>query len=157
MADEDTPTPRTPATAAGRSRPRRLARVVPIATYRLQLRPEFGFSAAADISRYLARLGVSHLYSSPSLQAAPGSQHGYDVVDPRRVNEELGGARAHRRFSSRLADAGLGQVLDIVPNHMSISGPENPWWWDVLENGPSSLTRCNGAFAAPGRPACSSA
>jgi (1->4)-alpha-D-glucan 1-alpha-D-glucosylmutase len=117
---------------------RRLARVVPSSTYRLQLRPAFGFAAAADVSGYLARLGVSHVYSSPYLQAAPGSEHGYDVVDPRKVNEELGGARAHRRMSKRLAEAGLGQVLDIVPNHMAISGPENPWWWDVLENGPSS-------------------
>ncbi|MEX1343706.1 MAG: malto-oligosyltrehalose synthase [Candidatus Limnocylindrales bacterium] len=117
---------------------RRLTRVVPSSTYRLQLRPAFGFSAAADVGRYLARLGVSHVYSSPYLQAAPGSEHGYDVVDPRRVNEELGGARAHRRMSNRLAEVGLGQVLDIVPNHMAISGPENPWWWDVLENGPSS-------------------
>ena len=117
---------------------RRLARVIPSSTYRLQLRPSFGFAAASDVSRYLARLGVSHVYSSPYLQAAPGSEHGYDVVDPKRINEDLGGARAHRRMSNRLAEAGLGQVLDIVPNHMAISGPENPWWWDVLENGPSS-------------------
>jgi (1->4)-alpha-D-glucan 1-alpha-D-glucosylmutase len=119
-------------------RGRRLARVEPAATYRLQLRPSFGFSAAADVGRYLVRLGVSHVYSSPYLQAAPGSEHGYDVVDPRRVNQELGGARGHRRLSRRLSEVGLGQVLDIVPNHMAISGPENPWWWDVLENGPSS-------------------
>ncbi len=117
---------------------RRLARVVPSSTYRLQLRPDFGFSAAADVSSYLVRLGVSHLYSSPYLQAAPGSQHGYDVVDPHRVNEELGGTRGHRGLSRKLSEVGLGQVLDIVPNHMAISGPENPWWWDVLENGPSS-------------------
>ena len=117
---------------------RRLARVVPSSTYRLQLRPDFGFSAAADVGSYLVRLGVSHLYSSPYLQAAPGSQHGYDVVDPHRVNEELGGTRGHRGLSRKLSEVGLGQVLDIVPNHMAISGPENPWWWDVLENGPSS-------------------
>ncbi len=117
---------------------RRLARVIPSSTYRLQLRPDFGFAAAADVSSYLVRLGVTHLYSSPYLQAAPGSQHGYDVVDPRRVNKELGGTRGHRRLSRRLSEVGLGQVLDIVPNHMAISGPENPWWWDVLENGPSS-------------------
>ena len=117
---------------------RRPARVIPSSTYRLQLRPSFGFADAAAVSAYLARLGVSHAYLSPYLQAAPGSEHGYDVVDPRRVNEDLGGARAHRRMSRRLAEVGLGQVLDIVPNHMAISGPENPWWWDVLENGPSS-------------------
>ncbi len=117
---------------------RRPARVIPSSTYRLQLRPEFGFAAAAGVSRYLARLGVSHVYSSPYLQAAPGSQHGYDVVDPRRVNEELGGSPGHRRLSRVLGGLGLGQVLDVVPNHLAISGPENPWWWDVLENGQSS-------------------
>ncbi len=123
---------------ASRPRHRRPGRVVPSATYRLQLRAEFGFRAAADVAAYLSRLGVSHLYASPYLQAAPGSQHGYDVVDPRRVNEELGGSVGHRRLSSTLGRLGLGQVLDIVPNHLAISGPENPWWWDVLENGQSS-------------------
>jgi (1->4)-alpha-D-glucan 1-alpha-D-glucosylmutase len=116
----------------------RPARVIPSSTYRLQLRPDFGFAAAAGLTSYLARLGVSHLYASPSLQAAPGSPHGYDVVDPRRVNAELGGERGHRRLSEALEQHGLGQVLDIVPNHLAISGPENPWWWDLLENGPSS-------------------
>jgi (1->4)-alpha-D-glucan 1-alpha-D-glucosylmutase len=112
--------------------------VVPRATYRLQLRPGFGFDDAAAIAPYLQRLGVSHVYSSPYLQAAPGSTHGYDVVDPRRVNRELGGEEGHRRYCEALDRSGLGQVLDIVPNHMAISGPENPWWLDVLENGPSS-------------------
>ena len=111
---------------------------VPRATYRVQLQPEFGFDAAAGIADYLHRLGVSHFYSSPYLQAAPGSTHGYDVVDPRRVNDELGGPVAHQRFCATLGDNDLGQILDIVPNHMAIGGPENPWWWDVLENGPSS-------------------
>jgi (1->4)-alpha-D-glucan 1-alpha-D-glucosylmutase len=109
----------------------------PTSTYRLQLRPEFDFDAAADVATYLADLGVSHAYSSPYLQAAPGSAHGYDVVDHRHVNVELGGEEGHRRFSDALGAAGLGQVLDIVPNHMAIT-PENAWWTDVLENGPSS-------------------
>jgi (1->4)-alpha-D-glucan 1-alpha-D-glucosylmutase len=109
----------------------------PLATYRVQLRPGFGFEEAAAIAPYLAELGVSHLYSSPYLQAAKGSTHGYDVIDPTRVNEELGGAEAHERFCRTLGENGLGQVLDIVPNHMAI-GAENLWWWDVLENGPSS-------------------
>ena len=113
-------------------------RRVPLATYRLQLRPAFGFDDAGAIAPYLRRLGVSHVYASPYLQAAPGSEHGYDVVDPRRVNRELGGETGHRRFCETLGANGLGQVLDIVPNHMAISGPENPWWSDVLENGPSS-------------------
>lgn len=111
---------------------------VPIATYRLQLHADFGFDAAASIAEYLHQLGISHVYSSPYLQAAPGSKHGYDIIDPHKVNEELGGSEAHDRFSKRLGECHLGQVLDIVPNHMAISGRRNRYWWDVLENGPSS-------------------
>ena len=114
------------------------ARHVPRATYRLQLQPAFGFDDAAQIADYLAALGVSHVYSSPYLQAAPGSTHGYDVVDPRRVNAELGGPVAHQRFSATLGRHGLGQVLDVVPNHMAIDSADNPFWWDVLEDGPAS-------------------
>jgi (1->4)-alpha-D-glucan 1-alpha-D-glucosylmutase len=109
----------------------------PLSTYRLQLRPEFGFDDAAAIADYLAALGASHAYASPYLQAAPGSSHGYDVVDHSKVNDELGGPDAHRRFCDALGAAGLGQVLDVVPNHMAVT-PENAWWTDVLENGPSS-------------------
>jgi (1->4)-alpha-D-glucan 1-alpha-D-glucosylmutase len=112
---------------------------VPRATYRLQLQPGFGFDQAAALAEYLHDLGVSHVYSSPYLQAAPGSTHGYDVVDPRRVNAELGGPVAHQHFSERLGQHGLGQVLDIVPNHMAINTADNPYWWDVLESGPSSI------------------
>src|SRR5260370_4241516 len=108
------------------------------ATYRVQLNAGFTFDDAAAITGYLAALGVSHLYCSPYLQAAPGSTHGYDVVDHGRLNTELGGAPAHARLVDRLAAAGLGQVLDIVPNHMALAGRANAWWWDVLENGPSS-------------------
>lgn len=111
---------------------------IPTATYRLQLHADFGFDDAAAIADYLHELGISHVYSSPYLQAAPGSKHGYDVVDHHKVNEELGGTEAHDRFSRRLGECGLGQVLDIVPNHMAISGRRNRYWWDVLENGPSS-------------------
>jgi (1->4)-alpha-D-glucan 1-alpha-D-glucosylmutase len=110
----------------------------PRATYRLQLQPAFGFDDAADLADYLARLGVSHLYASPYLQAAPGSTHGYDVIDHSRVNEELGGTEGHDRMCRAMGEAGLGQVLDIVPNHMAVV-KGNAWWWDVLENGPSSL------------------
>ena len=116
--------------------------MIPRATYRVQLRPGFGFDEAAALAPYLAALGVSHLYCSPYLQAASGSTHGYDVTDPTRVNEELGGAPAHERLCKTLEEHGLGQVLDIVPNHMAIDPkkgePGNAWWWDVLENGPSS-------------------
>ncbi|MEO7002133.1 MAG: alpha-amylase family glycosyl hydrolase, partial [Ktedonobacterales bacterium] len=104
----------------------------------MQLQPDFPLDAAAALAEYLAALGVSHLYSSPLLQAAAGSVHGYDVVDPHRVNAELGGADAFTRLTDALAAQGLGLVLDIVPNHMAIGGRENAWWWDVLENGPSS-------------------
>jgi (1->4)-alpha-D-glucan 1-alpha-D-glucosylmutase len=102
------------------------------------LHSEFGFEAAGAIADYLYELGISHVYSSPYLQAAPGSKHGYDVVDPHRVNEELGGAGAHDHFCKELGRNHLGQVLDIVPNHMAISGRRNRYWWDVLENGPAS-------------------
>jgi (1->4)-alpha-D-glucan 1-alpha-D-glucosylmutase len=108
------------------------------ATYRVQLRPDsFTLHDAAAAVDYLNRLGVSHLYASPYLQAAPGSLHGYDVVDYRQVNRELGGVTAQRKLVKTLQRAGMGQVLDIVPNHMA-THPKNPWWWDVLENGPSS-------------------
>jgi (1->4)-alpha-D-glucan 1-alpha-D-glucosylmutase len=110
---------------------------VPGSTYRLQLHKGFNFDDAGAIAEYLKALGITHVYSSPYLQAAPGSTHGYDVVDHRKVNEELGGAEGHERFCKRLGDSGLGQVLDTVPNHMSL-GAENRYWWDVLENGTNS-------------------
>jgi (1->4)-alpha-D-glucan 1-alpha-D-glucosylmutase len=110
----------------------------PQATYRLQLHAGFGFDDVAAVSDYLERLGVSHVYCSPYLQAAAGSTHGYDVVDPRRVNRELGAEPAHERMCAALGRHHLGQVLDIVPNHMSIADRDNLWWWDVLENGQSS-------------------
>jgi (1->4)-alpha-D-glucan 1-alpha-D-glucosylmutase len=109
----------------------------PLATYRLQLHEGFPFDSAAEIAGYLRELGVSHVYCSPCLQAAAGSTHGYDVVDYQRVSEELGGEEARERFCAKLKQLGLGQVLDIVPNHMSIAAG-NRWWWDTLENGASS-------------------
>lgn len=112
-------------------------RRVPHSTYRLQLHAGFTFDDAGAVADYLQRLGVSHVYSSPYLQAAPGSMHGYNVVDQERVNEELGGEEGHQRFCARLGEAGLGQILDIVPNHMA-TRRQNRYWWDVLENGPSS-------------------
>ena len=108
-----------------------------MSTYRLQLHRQFTFDDAGEIADYLQALGISHLYCSPYLQAAPGSMHGYDVVDPQMVNEELGGEEGHRRLYERLQQLGLGQILDIVPNHMA-TGQQNRYWWDVLENGPSS-------------------
>jgi (1->4)-alpha-D-glucan 1-alpha-D-glucosylmutase len=110
----------------------------PRATYRLQLTSDFGFDAAALVVPYLTELGVSHLYSSPVLQAVKGSTHGYDVVDHERVSEDLGGSEGHVRLRAALDRAGLGQILDIVPNHMAIGTRANKLWWDVLENGPAS-------------------
>jgi (1->4)-alpha-D-glucan 1-alpha-D-glucosylmutase len=107
-------------------------------TYRIQLHRRFTFDDAASVAGYLARLGVSHLYCSPYLQADEGSTHGYDVVDHSRLNDELGGAAAHARLVDVLESEELGQVLDVVPNHMARDGRANRWWWDVLENGPSS-------------------
>jgi (1->4)-alpha-D-glucan 1-alpha-D-glucosylmutase len=98
------------------------------ATYRLQLRPGFGFDEARAIVPYLRELGISHLYLSPIMEARRGSTHGYDVVDPTRVSEQLGGEEAFRA----LAGAGLGVVLDVVPNHMAVSD-ENPFWADPAQ------------------------
>ncbi|MGH9116670.1 MAG: malto-oligosyltrehalose synthase [Acidimicrobiales bacterium] len=112
--------------------------VVPCSTYRVQLHPGFTFDDAAGLADYLSELGVTHLYCSPYLQAETGSTHGYDVVDHRRLNHELGGPTGHARLVAALERCGLNQVLDIVPNHMATDGSANRWWWDVLENGPSS-------------------
>lgn len=108
------------------------------ATYRLQLRAEFGFPEATEVVDYLDDLGVSHAYVSPSLQAAPGSAHGYDGVDPSCVSVELGGDGARTAFVRALAARGLGQIQDVVPNHLALAGRHNRWWWDVLERGVDS-------------------
>ncbi|HJR45893.1 MAG TPA: malto-oligosyltrehalose synthase [Actinomycetota bacterium] len=108
------------------------------ATYRVQLHKDFGFHAAAEIVPYLAELGISHLYCSPYLQARPGSTHGYDVVDQSRISDELGGPDAHRHLCETLATHGMSHVLDVVPNHMTVTDRANEWWWDVLKHGPSS-------------------
>lgn len=108
----------------------------PSSTYRLQLGPDLDFVAAADLADYLADLGVGALYTSPVLQAAPGSGHGYDVVDPTRASDALGGEEGRRVLTSRLRELGLGLVVDVVPNHMGVAVPAaNPWWWDVLRHG----------------------
>jgi (1->4)-alpha-D-glucan 1-alpha-D-glucosylmutase len=111
---------------------------VPRATMRLQFHRGFTFDDAGAIVPYLAQLGVSHLYASPILKARPGSQHGYDVIDPHAVNPELGGEEAFRRLVRSLRDVGLSIIVDIVPNHMAIVGAHNGWWFDVLKNGRQS-------------------
>ena len=109
----------------------------PLATYRVQLHAGFTFDDAARIAQYLGELGVSDLYTSPMLQAAPGSMHGYDVVDHSQLSSDLGGEQGYERLSQALHRASLGHVLDIVPNHMGL-GSGNALWLDLLENGPSA-------------------
>jgi (1->4)-alpha-D-glucan 1-alpha-D-glucosylmutase len=109
------------------------------ATYRVQVRPDFDLTATAELAGYLANLGVTHLYTAPLLTAVPGSSHGYDVVDHRGVNPELGGEAGRVRLVSALRAAGLGFVVDIVPNHVGVAVPRaNPAWWDVLRLGRDS-------------------
>lgn len=112
--------------------------MTPTATYRLQIQPDFPFSAAAEAVPYLAELGVSHLHLSPVLEAVPGSTHGYDVVDPARVREELGGEAGLRELSRTAREHGIGLVLDIVPNHMAAVPRHNRALWEVLREGPLS-------------------
>ncbi|MEV7991328.1 malto-oligosyltrehalose synthase [Streptomyces sp. NPDC086077] len=118
--------------------PERPDPVVPTATYRLQLQPEFPFGAAAAAVPYLASLGVSHLHLSPVLEAVPGSLHGYDVVDHARVRAELGGEDGLRALAHTAREHGLGLVLDIVPNHMAMAPRHNHALWEVLREGPTS-------------------
>ena len=106
----------------------------PRATARLQIHAGFTLDDARAALPYLARLGISHVYASPLLAARPGSNHGYDVTDPTRIDPERGGEEGFARFTEALRDHGLGLILDIVPNHMA-TGPHTPWWQDVLENG----------------------
>ncbi|MHC1562751.1 malto-oligosyltrehalose synthase [Actinomycetospora sp. C-140] len=112
---------------------------VPPSTYRLQLSPAQPFAAARELVGYLDALGVGALYCSPILQAAPGSTHGYDVVDPTHANDELGGEEGRRELVAALRAAGLGVLVDLVPNHMGVAAPAaNPSWWSLLRSGPDS-------------------
>jgi (1->4)-alpha-D-glucan 1-alpha-D-glucosylmutase len=111
---------------------------VPRATYRLQFHSGFTFADALAIVPYLDRLGISHVYCSPITTARSGSMHGYDVVDPTRINPELGGEAAFRTLVGALRARGMGIIIDIVPNHMGVAGGENAWWRDVQANGPDS-------------------
>ncbi len=112
---------------------------IPRATYRLQLNREFTLRQAVELVPYLARLGVSHVYCSPWLRARPGSTHGYDIVDHNQLNPEIGTEAELDQLVQALHAHGMGQVLDIVPNHMGVMGADNGWWLDVLENGPASV------------------
>lgn len=105
------------------------------ATQRLQFHKGFTLDDAVPLVPYFAQLGISHLYASPLLSARAGSMHGYDVVDPTRVNPELGGEDALRRLVAALREHDMGLILDIVSNHMAVGGADNPWWLDLLEWG----------------------
>lgn len=108
------------------------------ATYRIQLHRDFGFAAARDLVSYLDALGISHVYASPYFMAQPGSMHGYDLVDPKRLNPELGTEQEYLEWTESLAARSMGHIVDFVPNHMAAS-PKNGWWYDVLENGATAI------------------
>lgn len=110
----------------------------PRATYRVQLNREFTFNDAAQVVPYFARLGISHLYTSPILKARPGSMHGYDVIDHTVLNPELGTVEDFERLVAVLHQHDMGLIVDIVPNHLGIMGSDNEWWLDLLENGPAA-------------------
>jgi len=111
---------------------------IPRSTYRIQFNHGFTFRQAAEIVPYLRRLGIGDLYASPYLQARPGSMHGYDITDHASLNVEIGTEHDHTRLAGLLREHGMGHLLDIVPNHMGVAGHTNPWWWEVLEDGPDS-------------------
>jgi (1->4)-alpha-D-glucan 1-alpha-D-glucosylmutase len=114
------------------------APIPPRATYRFQFHKDFTFADAEALVPYLDELGISHVYASPITMARSGSTHGYDVVDPTRINPELGGEEAFRSLVLALRARDMGVIIDIVPNHMGVAGGENAWWNDVLTHGEDS-------------------
>jgi (1->4)-alpha-D-glucan 1-alpha-D-glucosylmutase len=114
-------------------------RAQPVATYRLEFhKSHFTFRDAAAVVPYLAALGISHVYASPYLRAFSGADHGYAIVDYSQLNPALGSEEDYRAFVDALHQHGIGQILDVVPNHMSAAAGENVWWADVMEHGQSS-------------------
>src|SRR6476660_6694429 len=110
---------------------------LPCSTYRIQFHAGFTLHDAAALVPYLHALGITHLYASPILKARPGSPHGYDIIDPGAINPEIGSDHDLTVLATSLREHGMGLILDVVPNHMSV-GTANAWWADVLEHGPSS-------------------
>jgi (1->4)-alpha-D-glucan 1-alpha-D-glucosylmutase len=110
----------------------------PVSSYRLQLHGNFGFVHARETVPYLSQLGITDCYTSPHFKANPGSTHGYDICDHSSLNPELGTEGDYDAFCGTLRGHALGHIADIVPNHMAADPRSNPWWRDVLENGPSS-------------------
>lgn len=115
-------------------------RRTPVSSYRIQLGPDMGFDKARESLDYLQRLGVTDIYLSPILQAAPGSTHGYDVVDPTKVSQDLGGRQGFEALASAAHERGMGVIVDVVPNHMGVPTPiyHNKALWSVLKQGPAS-------------------
>src|SRR5262245_52231522 len=113
---------------------------IPCVTYRLQFNHSFTFADAARVVSYLHALGITDCYSAPYFKACPRSSHGYDVIDHGALNPELGSDEDYTVFTEELRRYNMGQILDVVPNHMGITGGKNPRWVDVLENGPSALS-----------------
>jgi (1->4)-alpha-D-glucan 1-alpha-D-glucosylmutase len=111
---------------------------IPRATYRIQLHRGFGFRDAAAVVPYLSALGVSHVYCSPYLRARSGSLHGYDIIGHHELNPEIGTRADFDAFVAALKAHGMGQIMDVVPNHMGVMAADNAWWMDVLENGEAS-------------------
>lgn len=112
---------------------------IPHATYRLQFHHAYTFTDATRCAPYFQALGISHCYASPYLKARPGSLHGYDIIDHHALNPEIGSREDFERYSATLSAHRLGQILDIVPNHMGVMGSDNHWWLDVLENGQAAV------------------
>lgn len=111
--------------------------MIPSATYRIQFRNGMTFDRVVALIPYFRDLGISHLYASPVFTATTDSTHGYDVTDPNEIDPAIGGRDGFNRMASALRQAGMGLILDIVPNHMSTS-LENRWWRDVIEHGKQS-------------------
>ncbi len=110
----------------------------PVATYRLQLSPEFTFEDLEEILDYLEELGISTIYSAPFFQARKGSSHGYDITDPLRINKQIGRLDRFKKISLKMQQKGMDWLQDIVPNHMAFDG-KNTWLQDVFELGPDSV------------------
>jgi (1->4)-alpha-D-glucan 1-alpha-D-glucosylmutase len=111
---------------------------IPVSTYRLQLNSDLRFADVQALVPYFHRLGITDLYASPFLKARRGSRHGYDVIDHASINSEIGSDEDLAALTAALTGYGMGLIADVVPNHMGIDDEANRWWWDVLENGPSS-------------------
>lgn len=112
---------------------------IPLSTYRLQFNMNFKFIDAKDVIAYLYELGISDIYASPYFKAKEGSTHGYEIVDHNSLNQEIGTEEEYNNLIAELHRYGMGQLLDIVPNHMCITSKDNLMWMDVLENGLSSI------------------